>query len=317
MTSPLVSIICTCYNHGKYIQEALDSVAVQNYSSIELVIIDNGSQDDSVKQIKDWVLSHQHKISIETVFHPRTLNYCRSFNLGLAMIKGEYVIDLSGDDVMLPGHVATAVKTLEDHPDSVYFSNAFLEEAHKPLSTFYPVDDEGKPLTEVVSGDIYEQVVQLTPLCAPTLVFPTQLLVRGGGYDEGLSYEDFDVIVRLARNYNFIFNEQVGVRKRILKSSFAAQQYRVRNSVMLPSTLKVCHKIREMNRTQQEDAALAKRVMFEAKHALASANFDVAAGFLDLAEEMGMTGIRFRVFRIWEKTRFDFSFLYGRYVGLR
>lgn len=316
MTSPLLSIICTCYNHGKYIQEALNSVAEQNYHPMELLIIDNGSRDDAVKQIEDWVQSNQRRFNVKTILRPYALNYCRSFNLGLAMIKGKYVIDLSGDDVLLPEHVATAVQTLENHPESVYFSNAYLEEAYRPLSTFYPVNDGAKPLTEVASGNIYEKVVQRTHLCAPTLVFPTQLMVKEGGYDERLSYEDFDIIVRLSRKYNFVFNEHIGVKKRILKSSFSAQQYRARNSIMLPSTLKVCYKIREMNRTEEENKALTNRLMFEAKHALASANFHAATGFLDLAEEIGVSGIRFRLFRLWERIQLDLSFLYRHCVGL-
>lgn len=317
MTSPLVSIICTCYNHGEYIQEALDGVADQKHFPLELIIIDNGSRDDSVKKIRNWIQSNQQRIRIKTLFHPQTLNYCRSFNMGLAMIKGKYVIDLSGDDVLLPGHVAMAVNTLEYNPDSVYFSNALLEVEHKPFSTFYPIDKENKRQTEVVSGNIYEQVIQRTILCPPTLVFSTQMLLNEGGYDEGLSYEDFDIIVRLARKYDFVFNEHIGVKKRILKSSFSARQYKIRSSVMLPSTLKVCYKIRDMNRTRQEDKALANRVMFEAKHALASANFDAAAGFLDLAEDIGVKGVSFSLFRIWEKTRLDLSFLYKHFIGLR
>lgn len=317
MKSPLVSIICTCYNHGEYIQGALNSIAEQDHCPIELVIIDNGSHDESVRQIQNWLRLKPQKINIKALFHPNTLNYCRSFNLGLAMIKGKYVIDLSGDDILLPGHVAMAVKTLENNPGSVYFSNAFLEEKDKPLSTFYPVNSENKPITEVVSGDIYEQVIHRTHLCAPTLVFPTQMLRGEGGYDESLSYEDFDIIVRTARKFYFVFNEHIGVKKRILESSFAAQQYRVKSSVMLPSTLMVCHKIKDMNRTQQEDKALVSRLMYEAKHALASANFDVAAGFLDLAGKTGVSGFWYRLFSLWAKTKLDLSFLYKHYVSLR
>lgn len=317
MTPPLVSIICTCYNHGEYIQEALEGVADQHYFPLELIIIDSGSHDDSVNKIQHWIQNNPQRISITTVFHPHTLNYCQSFNKALAMAKGKYVIDLSGDDVLLPGHVAMAVKTLENHPYTVYFSNAYLEEVHKPLTTFYPVDDKQKPLREVLEGDIYQQVIQRTILCPPTLVFPIQMLRNEGGYDEGLSYEDFDIIVRLARKCNFVFNEHLGVKKRILKSSFSAQQYKVRSSVMLPSTLKVCHKIRRMNRSQQEDQALGQRILYETKHALASANFEIAAGFLDLAEEIGADGLRFRLLRMWEKLRLDLSFLYRYYIRFR
>src|SRR5690606_1781766 len=158
-----------------------------------------------------------------------------------------------------------------------YFSNALLVADNPlPFKTFYPVNKEGSLLDAVASGDIYEHVVQKNFLCAPTMVFNTEILNNEGGYDEELSYEDFDIIVRLTRKYPFVFNEYVGVKKRILKNSFSAKQYSIRNSVMLPSTLKVCQKIKLMNRSEKENNALKFRVMFETKHALASANFDVA-----------------------------------------
>src|SRR5690606_24064535 len=105
--------------------------------------------------------------------------------------------------------------------------------------------------------------------------FKTEVLKNEGGHDEDLSYEDFDIIVRLARNYLFVFNEYIGVKKRLLENSFSSKQYSIRNSVMLPSTLKICRKIQLMNRSHRENNALKFRVMFETKHALASANFDV------------------------------------------
>ncbi len=317
MNSPLVSIICTCYNHSEYIQEALDSVVEQGYDHIELVVIDNGSHDASANQIRRWEYHNRGSIPVYAIFHPVSLNYCQSFNRALALVKGDYVIDLSGDDVLLPGHVARAVDTLANHPGNIYFSNALLEKEDKSTSTFYPVNRESKPIAPVRSGDMYEEVVQRTVICAPTLVVPTHILLDEGGYDESLSYEDFDLIVRLARKFHFVFNDHIGVKKRILKSSFSAQQYRIRHSVMLPSTLKVCHKIRKMNRTKQEDEALLNRLMFETKHALASANFDVALGFLGLADQIGGSGWRYRLFRLWAKTKFDLSFLYKHYAGLK
>lgn len=316
MDASLVSVICTCYNHAKYIQHALDSVIEQSHSYLELIIIDNGSHDDSVDQIQRWSDYNQGIIPVHAIFHPTPLNYCQSFNQALAMVKGEYVIDLSGDDVLLPHHVARAVETLEGHPTSVYFSNALLEEEGKS-TTFYPVGKERKPLEQVASGDIYRQVIHRTVVCAATLVFPAAILLDEGGYDENLSYEDFDIIVRLARKYHFVFNDHIGVKKRILKSSFSAQQYRVRHSVMLPSTLKVCYKILEMNRTAQENEALTIRLMFETKHALASANFEVADGFLNLAGQMGVSGWRYFLFKIWAKLKLDLSFFYKHCVGLR
>lgn len=313
----LVSVICTCYNHEEYIQDALDSVVAQSHPHLELIIIDNGSRDDSASAIQGWVDHHEGFIPVHTIFRPSTVNYCQSFNQALSMVKGNYVIDLSGDDVLLPDHVATALETLEDRTNCIYFSNALLEEEGKPTSVFYPVGEDTMPLKPVASGDIYQQVIHNTVVCAATLVFPKATLVEEGGYDENLSYEDFDILVRLARKHHFTFNPHIGVKKRILNSSFSSQQYRRRNSVMLPSTLKVCHKILRMNRTAQENEALLSRLMFEAKHALASANFEVAQGFLNLAGQMGGSGWHYSLFAIWARVRWDLSFFYEQYVRLK
>lgn len=319
MNQPLVSVICTCYNHARFILETLTSVYEQSYERIELIVIDNGSVDDSVQLISQWVeKSKPGIIPIKTLFHSTSLNYCRSFNTGLAMITGKYVVDLSGDDVLFQEHIASAVATLENHPGAVYFSNALLQkENHAPPTTFYPVNEDGELLGKVKSGDIYLQVIQRTVVCAPTLVIPYAYLVEEGGYDEGLSYEDFDIIVRLARKHPFIFKNHIGVKKRILSSSFSAQQYRIRNSVMLPSTLKVCRKIRQMNRDREENQALAFRIMFECKHALASANFDVASALLDLAKQIEVSSFRYRLFRLWAYMRLDLSLLYRGMLMLR
>ena len=313
MTPPLVSIICTSYNHGDFVTEALDSVIQQNYGNIELIIIDNGSQDGSVRIINEWLANHKGTVGVRAIFHQTTINYCRSFNQVLSTAKGKYIIDLSGDDVLLQGHLKNAVEVLENGAAAVCFSNAYLvAPSEKNSQTFYPINQDGRTINPVTSGNIYSLVVQKNFLCAPTLVFKADALVKEDGYDETLSYEDFDIIVRMARKHKFIFNDHIGVRKRVLNSSFSAQQYKARSSIMLPSTLKVCRKIRSMNRSQEENQALRFRVMYETKHALASANFVVAERLLDLAAEIGVSGLKYHLFRTWAKFRWDISPIYSR-----
>jgi glycosyltransferase involved in cell wall biosynthesis len=309
MNNPLVSIICTCYNHENYIKESLDAVLNQSYDQIELIIIDNGSKDRSAGIIQHWVNVNQD-IKVETIFHFPSINYCKAFNQGLQQTNGKYIIDLSGDDLLLPNHVRRAVGTLEQTDAAVYFSNAYLEGNKKTVVTFYPVHKKGKVIKEVFWGNLYVHVVQKHFLCAPTLVFIAEILKKEGGYDESLTYEDFDIIVRLSRKYQFVFNENIGVKKRMLKTSFSAQQYSIKKSLMLPSTLKVCRKIQAMNQSPEENKALQFRVMFETKHALASANFDIAEKFLGLAQEIGVVGIRYQIFRLWANIRLDLSPLY-------
>ncbi len=58
---PIISIIAICFNHEKYVIETLDSIRNQTYKKIEVLIIDNGSSDNSVALIKNWIKEHNFK----------------------------------------------------------------------------------------------------------------------------------------------------------------------------------------------------------------------------------------------------------------
>lgn len=313
---PLVSVICTCYNHENYVFDALNSVINQKYKNLELVIIDNGSRDSSVEVIKNWLWLHDYFQPLKTYFYIDPQNYCKVFNTALEGCNGKYIIDLAADDRLLENHVATAVKVMEKSKAGVYFSNARLTYPNGRYSTFYLLGTDGKLLHPVSDGDIYLVMVERYSVCSVTMVFRTLALQMEGGYDETLSYEDFDIMVRMGRKYAFVFDENIGVEKRILKNSFSANQYKIKSSTMLPSTYKVLRKIQQMNKTEEENRALACRVMHELKHALASSNFDVAGDLLELAKELNVKDVRFWVYQIWYKLRFDISFFYRLYARI-
>jgi hypothetical protein len=141
-------------------------------------------------------------------------------------------------------------------------------------------------------------------------VFNAKILEKEGGYDSGLYYEDFDIQLRLARKHQVVFSDHIGVMKRQHANSLSSGQYQRYKSKMLPSTLIVCEKVKAMNIHPEEDKALGKRILYELKHALWSANFEPAAGFVKLGEEIGLKGIKFAIYKLWLKKRYDFSWLY-------
>ena len=85
---PLVSIVAICYNHEKFVKETLDSILHQTYSNIQLIIIDDCSQDNSVSEIKNWIKMN----SVDCVFIERTENsgLCKNLNEGIVVSKGKY-----------------------------------------------------------------------------------------------------------------------------------------------------------------------------------------------------------------------------------
>ncbi len=310
---PLVSIICTSYNHEDFIEEALDSIFEQYYQPIELIIIDNGSKDKSALTIKNWIETNKPRYFTKIIFHNQPLPYCMAFNEALFQANGKYIVDFSGDDILQPNHLSHSVKRLENASEAAFcFTDLITFKGFEEGKTFYSRDIFGNLLEEVREGNRYLDLIQSHCINSATLLLRKEYLIAEGGYDEGLTYEDFDIMVRLARKFSLVFSDHIGIKKRLHKASFGSHQYQPYESAMLPSTLKICHKIKKMNLTPEEDSALLKRVMFETKHALASANFKVAKQFLKLAQELGGKGWNFWFFRIWSKSSLNFSWLYVR-----
>lgn len=317
-SSPLVSIICTVYNQEDYVKEALDSVLLTDYPHLELIIVDNGSTDYSSKRIKDWLQEHEDKLPVVFISRKSEIPYCESFNKAFEQAKGEYFIDLSGDDLICNEHISKSVEGLENNPQAaVCFSDAILFSNRKKSRTFYPRNNNGELQSPVQDGDIYEKMVSSHYILSVTMMIRSSTFRLEGGYDENLSYEDFDIQVRLARKYPFVFSDHIGIKKRIHSKAMSVDQYKRYKSVMLPSTLKVCQKIKTMNRSQEEDLALLNRVQFELKHALLSANFQVAGGFVELARELGAVGLGFRVYKKWLKHHWDVSAIYRFFQSFR
>lgn len=118
--SPLVTVICLCYNHEKFVVEALNSVLNQNYQNIELIITDDCSNDNSKKVITDWLQDYP---AVQFISSKINLGNTKTFNKALQFSKGEYIIDLAADDVLLKDCVERQI-------------NAFLNSTKKILLQF-------------------------------------------------------------------------------------------------------------------------------------------------------------------------------------
>ncbi|MBD3628121.1 glycosyltransferase [Cyclobacterium sp.] len=307
---PLVSVICTCHNQGAYVIQTLNSVLDQSYKKVEIFIIDNGSNDESRKLISTWIQQHENRIAIHHRFYESPVNYCQAFNAALASIKGDYLVDLAADDYLHPEHLFQALEQLLKAKAKVYFCNALLEYpdgSHKP---FYPFQHAGK----IPTGDVFASVVRKYVISSVTLVMETNSFLNEGGYDEKLSYEDFDILVRMSRKYPFVYGDFIGVYKRELPGSLSTRQYQARHSALLPSTLRVCEKIYDMVANGNEREALKFRLLHEVKHSLASANFKVAGKFLSLYRKLSQAGLRYFFFRLWYVSRLDVSGIYTWWI---
>jgi hypothetical protein len=109
-TAPLVSILINNYNYGRFLGDAIDSALGQSYPCIEIVVVDDGSTDNSRAVIETYAER------VVPVFKQNG-GQASAFNAGFAKCQGEMVCFLDSDDIFSPGKVARVVQILIDHPE--------------------------------------------------------------------------------------------------------------------------------------------------------------------------------------------------------
>ena len=114
---PLVSVILIFLNTEEYIQEAIDSVLVQTYKCWELLLIDDGSTDNSTEIARRYVAEYPEKINCLEHPNHQNLGMSASRNLGIRNAKGEYIVFLDSDDYWLPNRLETHLGVLDRFPD--------------------------------------------------------------------------------------------------------------------------------------------------------------------------------------------------------
>jgi glycosyltransferase involved in cell wall biosynthesis len=277
MSLPQVTVICLCYNQAKFVKQAVLSVLAQSYSNVELVVVDDASNDNSRQVIGELVSLHPQ---ISFISLSKNSGNCKAFNLALRKSQGEYIIDLAADDILLPDRVARGVDALQQSGDrfGVNFTDAgWISEDGRHL---YRHSDRF-PHSTVPQGDIYEDLIERFFICSPTMMFRRRVIDSLGGYDESLAYEDFDFWVRSSRQFLYCYTPEVLVKKRIVKGSMSQRQFRIL-SPQLKSTFKVCEKIMALNQSQGEQDALARRIFYELKFCMRLLNLPLAFAYAAL-----------------------------------
>ncbi|WP_018477160.1 glycosyltransferase [Pontibacter roseus] len=313
---PLVSIICLCYNHARFLSEALDSVLAQTYPNLEIIIVDDCSTDNSVEIIQQYLQKYPQLTFIST---GTNLGNTRAFNIGWRASRGEYIIDFATDDVLLSGRVEKQVQAFQQQGKSVgvvYSDAEYIDDEGNHTGFHCTRNDQGKVTSFAPSGDIFHHLLGRYFICPPTMMMRRSVLEDLGGYDETLAYEDFDFWVRSSRTYKYFFLPVITTKRRVHARSLSQQWYKPGSS-LVASTVKVCEKAVQLVRTQEEKNALTKRLQYEARHAYLTGHHEQAAQFLDLLRRHAGLGPVYQTIHLLNKLKVDLSFLRSFYYKIR
>jgi len=193
-----VTVVVPSFNHARFIGQALRSVFRQTHAPARLVVIDDGSRDDSVRRVERELRDCPFACEL---LARENRGLCATLNEGLALARETpYFAYLSSDDLWLPDFLAARVRVLASRPGAV------LAYGHCLL-----VDEDGRVVDSTADwasyadGDARRMLLTTISPMSPTVVYRRPAL-EAEGWREGSRLEDYDLYLRLAARGEFAFD---------------------------------------------------------------------------------------------------------------
>ncbi len=229
-SSPRVSVIVPVYNRAAAVRAAVASVLGQTYRDFELILVDDGSTDDSGRVIDELAAENP---SLVRCAHQENAGAAAARNRGIALSRGDHICFLDSDDEWLPEKLAVQVKFMDEHPE-VALSYVWA----------YVVDEQQRVVGRLCARAgrrTYRKLFYLNPI-APTsaTMVRRRVLDEVGVFDTSLrTREDLDLWLRIAARFRVSDIPRALVRWRASDSSLSGnlEQCEQDHSVVLSRAL--------------------------------------------------------------------------------
>jgi len=262
---PLVSVIIPCYNGEKFISKAIESVLNQTYQNWELIVINDGSMDNSKKIVQKYMEDGRIKL----IEHKSNRGIPKTKNTGISIAKGEYIAFLDQDDIWLQQKLELQIKCFEEESNDIGIvctGMIFTDSNMKPLNIFRGFNDKDQK-------KLIKSLYLTTTNSSSIMMVKKECFDGIGIFNEDLvGWDDYEFLMRLATISQIKYIRKPLVKKRIHQNN-AQRLIAVQNEtekvfsriVMLHPFLKKYKNLKESNRLyansiklfEQGDKALA------------------------------------------------------------
>ena len=187
-SAPLVSIVIPCYNQGKYLARTIDSALAQTYSNVEVVVVNDGSTDDSAKVASHYPQSRYLAQGNRGVAEAR--------NSGFNLSRGEFVQFIDADDCLTARAVESHLTCFGTHAEAGFV-----------VGDIEWIDENGRCFGQgnwpVITGNFYEALLKVNHVANTIAVmFRRHVLETIGGFNGFFSpAEDYELLLRAARQF--------------------------------------------------------------------------------------------------------------------
>lgn len=224
MDNPLISVIIPTYNSAKWICDAVDSVINQTYKNIEIIVVDDGSTDNTAS-----LLNNKYGNTILYIYQENS-GPSKARNTGIVNAKGKYVQFLDADDILLPNKITLQVQCLESNPEysAVYSDFEYLVEKGGLIVT---VSSPKYFKESYATGDIFGRFLNGNFIVCHSLLLKLEDIKLVGLFNENLNAcEDFDLWLRMAAHeHKFFFLDNVLLQYRNTPDSLSSNNTKLIN----------------------------------------------------------------------------------------
>ncbi len=205
------TIVIPAFNAAKYLPMTLESLLAAGNISIEIIVVDDGSTDDTTSLVAKMMRSHANISYLKKT----NSGVSNARNAGLSLVTSAYVCFLDADDCVRPDGLAAMHRMLIDHPEAVaaYGDVGYLDEGSKKQNNY---STDKRPSIVTLDTALQSNFID-TP---GAVLFRTAAVVKAGAFDAELRMgEDWELYVRVARQGPFLYCGKTVINYRLHSSS--------------------------------------------------------------------------------------------------
>lgn len=199
MKYPLVSGIIPTHNRSQMVVHAIESMLNQTHSNIEVIVVDDGSSDDTEQVVSAYQNQYDNVTYLK---HDIPQGACAARNLGIQHAKGEFIAGLDDDDIWMPDRIEKMLAIYDDQYAFVY-SDSYKQKGDKR------VIETRQPIVS------FDEMIQGENLCGTQILTRKERFINLGGFDTTLpASQDYEMWLRLLEAYGLAVcvNEPLMVR---------------------------------------------------------------------------------------------------------
>ncbi|MBT0811352.1 glycosyltransferase [Litoribacter ruber] len=240
-----VSVIITCYNHGKFLKQAVQSALEQNIEELEILVVDDGSLDDTSEVAKLLPVRYIYQYN-------QGLSAAR--NTGIRHSRGKFLAFLDADDYFKPNSLHTNLDIIQNNPQI-----AFVAGSHEKV---YEETGEVFVLNDTVNENHFYYMLQGNFIGMHAAVLYNKWVFAEYKFDVNLKMcEDYDLYLKITRKYEIIHHEKIIAAYRIHLSNMSSNY-----SKMLKAALSVLNRNKPLIKSVEEKKAFKEGVNFWKKY---------------------------------------------------